>query len=69
MTLEEKLEHVRFQVKWYTKEIEKHQLAVDAYRKEETELVKVIEAMKPSFASLGASQSRSYNHGTYEGQD
>ena len=60
MTLEQKLEHVRWQIKWYGEQIEKHQLAIDAYIKEETELVKVIEAMKPSFESLGASQNHSY---------
>ena len=48
MTLEQKLEHVRWQIKWYGEQIEKHQLAIDAYIKEETELVKVIEAMKPA---------------------
>jgi hypothetical protein len=46
MTLEQKLEHVRSQIKWYSEQIEKNQLAIAAYSKEATELVKVIKAMK-----------------------
>lgn len=57
MSLEAKLEHVRFQIKWYSEQIEKNQLAVDANRKLEAELAKVIEALHNAsvVAEVGAS--------------
>jgi hypothetical protein len=48
MTLEDKLKHVRFQIKWYSEQIEKNQLTVDAHRKLETELVETIKALNTS---------------------
>ena len=54
MTLEEKLAHVRFQIKWYSNEVDKSQLAVDAHRKLETELIATIKALNTSKEAAGA---------------
>jgi hypothetical protein len=47
MTTEEKLKHVRFQIKWYTDEAEKNLLCAQAHRLCEAELVEAIEGLKP----------------------
>lgn len=52
MSLEDKLKYVRFQIKWYSTEIEKNQLAVDANRKLEDDLVKTIEAMRNASTTI-----------------
>jgi hypothetical protein len=43
MTTQEKLEHVRFQIKWYTEQREKNQLAIEGYRKLAVELEEILE--------------------------
>ena len=48
MTMQEKLDHIRWNIKYYEDEIEKNQLRIDGYRKLEEELAKVLPSKEES---------------------